>query len=49
MATAVNPSTSAGISIGSAVAAVTGWLRQITVRIVRATPTAPGWCGFSED
>jgi serine protease Do len=33
MATAVNPSTSAGISIGSAVGAVGEWLRQITVRV----------------
>jgi serine protease Do len=34
MATAVNPTTFAGISIGSAVGSVTDWLRQITVRIV---------------
>lgn len=34
MATAVNPSTSAGISIGSAVGSVAEWLRQITVRIL---------------
>ena len=33
MATAVNPSTSFSISIGSAVGAVADWLRQITVRI----------------
>jgi serine protease Do len=33
MATAVNPSTSAGISIGSAVGSVGEWLRQITVRV----------------
>jgi serine protease Do len=33
MATAVNPSTSAGISIGSGLGSVTDWLRQITVRI----------------
>jgi serine protease Do len=34
MATAVNPSTSLGISIGSAVGSVAEWLRQITVRVV---------------
>ena len=33
MATAVNPSTSLGISIGSAVGSVAEWLRQITVRV----------------
>jgi serine protease Do len=33
MATAVNPSTIAGISIGSAVGSVAEWLRQITVRV----------------
>lgn len=36
MATAVNPSTSLGISIGSAVGSVAEWLRQITVRVVGA-------------
>lgn len=34
MATAVNPSTSAGISIGSGVGSVADWLRQITVRVI---------------
>jgi len=33
MATAVNPSASAGISIGSAIGSVSEWLRRITVRI----------------
>jgi serine protease Do len=33
MATAVNPSTTAGISIGRAVGSVADWLRQITVRV----------------
>src|SRR6516164_9080665 len=31
---AVNPSTSAGITIGSAVGSVGEWLRQITVRVI---------------
>jgi serine protease Do len=33
MASALNPSTSLGISIGSAVGSVADWLRQITVRV----------------
>ena len=33
MATAVNPSASAGISIGNAVGAVAEWLRGVTVRV----------------
>ncbi len=33
MATAVNPATSASISIGSSLGAVADWLRQITVRV----------------
>ena len=33
MATAVNPATSAGISIGSSLGGVADWLRQITVRV----------------
>ena len=34
MATAVNPSTLAGISIGSSVSSVAEWLRRITVRVI---------------
>ncbi len=33
MATAVNPSTSAGISIGNAVGSIAEWLRRVTVRV----------------
>jgi len=33
VATAANPATSAGISIGSSLGAVADWLRQITVRV----------------
>jgi serine protease Do len=34
MATAVNPSMSAGISIGSGVGSIADWLRQVTVRVI---------------
>ena len=34
MSTALNPSTTAGISIGSAVGSVAEWLRRITVRVI---------------